>query len=227
MPASRVELLIRVHKLLALAASSNVHEAAAAAAAAQALIARHQLDELLAAESASDDPADPITDGRAAPLESARRSRRWKVSLAAGLADLNGGVAWVAADDDATRLCFCGRESDRLAVAALFAWLSVRLEWLSATAGPGKGRAWHEAFRVGAAEAIIDRLAARETPAIDEAHRAALVRVEPMRVARAAAVDRFVDAHLRFGKGRQFSVDARGFERGRAAGGSFALPAKP
>ena len=37
-------LLARVQKLLALASSQNVHEAASAAAMAQALIERHRLD---------------------------------------------------------------------------------------------------------------------------------------------------------------------------------------
>ena len=76
-------LLTRIRKLLGLATSSNVHEAAAAAAQAQLLIERHRVAHLL--EPAVPDE-DPLTDGAEAPLESARRPRRWKAALAAGLA---------------------------------------------------------------------------------------------------------------------------------------------
>ena len=217
-----------MHKLLALSTSSNVHEAASAAAAAQALIARHQLEDLLAADVDADDPSDPITDGREAPLEVATRPRRFRAVLASGVAELNGGVAWSLDVDDAVALCFCGRASDRQIVAALFGWLAVRIEWLSATAAGSRSRSrsWHEAFRVGAAETIVARLAEGGGPAGDDVERAALVQVEPRRAARAAAVDRFVQANLRFGTGKGFSVDARGFEHGRVAGRSLPLPPK-
>ena len=42
------DIVDRVRKLLALAGSSNVHEAAAAAARAQELITRHRLESLCA-----------------------------------------------------------------------------------------------------------------------------------------------------------------------------------
>ncbi|MDP2306244.1 MAG: DUF2786 domain-containing protein [Pseudomonadota bacterium] len=230
MPPSSPDILARVRKLLALAGSPNVHEAAAAAAAAQALVVRHRLEALLAAESLADDPDDPITDGREAPLESARRIRKWKVALAMGLAEANGCVAYTAPVGDETQLLLVGRASDRAAVIELWAWLVTRIEWLSATHGPGKPRDWHEAFRIGAAEAIATRLAAVEAAVEAEVTAdparspAALVRLEPARAARATAVDAFVDRHLRLGKGRTLRVDGRALERGRQAGAEVVLP---
>ncbi len=218
------DVVARVRKLLALAGSPNVHEAAAAAAAAQALVERHRLHALLAAEDAAADPADPVTDGREAPLEASRRLRRWKMALAAGLARNNGCVAYTAERGDETLLLGAGRADDRAAVAAIWGWLVTRLEWLSATHGPTRPRAWHEAFRIGAAEVIVDRLASGGAEAEAELPAAALVRVAPLRAARAAAVDAFVERTLRLGAGRGMRVDARGLAQGRAAGAAVPLP---
>lgn len=222
--SSQSDVLARVKKLLALSTSSNVHEAASAAAAAQAMIARHQLEALLSADAAGDaDGADPITDGREAPLEIAKRPRRWRSALASGLARINGGVAWSLDADDGTHLCFCGHHSDRKAMAVLFEALAARIEWLSATHGQNQSRQWHEAFLLGAVETIIARLsAARDDDAIDDS--TALVRVEPLAALRRDAVERFVESHLRFGKGRGYSVDARGFAQGRRAAADVQLP---
>ncbi|MDP2315662.1 MAG: DUF2786 domain-containing protein, partial [Pseudomonadota bacterium] len=187
MSSAAPDVLARVRKLLALATSPNVHEAAAAASAAQALIERHRLEALLAAEDGADDPLDPITDGREAPLEVARRLRKWKFALAAGLAEANGCLAYTAAVGGETHLLLAGRASDRAAVASLWGWLVSRIEWLSATHGPGRSRDWHEAFRIGAAEVVVERLARVEGEAEAALPAAALVRVAPLRAARAAA----------------------------------------
>jgi hypothetical protein len=215
-------VLGRVRKLLALAGSPNVHEAASAAAAAQALVERHRLADLLSAEA--DVAADPVTDGRAAPLEAARRLRRWKIVLAAGLAEANACLAYTAAAGDETLLLLAGRDADRAAVAAIWEWLVQRLEWLSATHGPGRSRHWHEAFRIGAAEVIVARLAAVGAEEVATLPPAALVRVEPARQARAAAVDAFAEQHLHLGRGRSLRVDGRGLARGREAGAAMGLP---
>lgn len=217
-------LLARVAKLLALATSSNVHEAAAAAAAAQALIERHHLEGLLAQAGAD---AVEIEDGRAAPLEVGRRLRRWKVVLATVLGEHNSCVAWTEERGAETALCIAGRPADREVTAALFAWLVVRIEWLSATHGAGRDRRWHEAFRIGAAEVIAARLAAGpvvDAPA-DAAGAAGAALVKADRARRQEAVDRFVASHLRLGRGRGFSVDAHGYRRGRSVGADVAVDA--
>lgn len=223
-------LLARVQKLLALATSNNVHEAAAAAARAQALIEQHQLAGLLA--QGERDVVD-IGDGRAAPLETGRRLRRWKVVLATVLGEHNGCVAWTEERGGETALSLAGRPTDREVTAALYAWLVVRIEWLSATHGAGRDRRWHEAFRVGAAEVIAARFAAG--PPVDgaggdgdvaaDASGAALVEAD--RQARREAVDRYVAEHLRLGRGRGFTVDAHGYRRGRSVGADVAVDTLP
>jgi hypothetical protein len=217
-PQAPDAVLSRVRKLLALAESPNVHEAAAAAAAAQALIARHRLAGLLRAEA-----EDPITDGREAPLETTRRLRKWKIALASGLARANGCVAYTAEHADQTLLLLAGRAADRDAVQEIWKWLVQRLELLSATHGAGKSRAWHEAFRIGAAEAVVARLAHTNEQEQQAIPVEALVRVEHALADRNAAVDAFTANALRLKAGRTLRVDANGFARGRAAGATTPL----
>jgi hypothetical protein len=209
------DVVDRVRKLLALATSPNVHEAAAAAARAQALISRHRLEHLLAP-----DP-DPVTDGASEPLEVARKLRRWRVVLASGLAEVNSCVAYTVDAGAEQRLCLAGRAADRAAVRALWAWLPERLQWLSATHGAGRSRRWHEDFRIGAVDAVLEGLRAAGDAALAEASAGALVPLDPALTARARAVERFVDEHLRLSRGRGLRVDARAFERGREAGRSL------
>ncbi len=239
-PADADKLLDRVRKLLALAGSPNVHEAAAAAARAQSLIQTHRLQALLDAERLADpqiDP-DPITDGRDAPLEQGRRLRKWKIYLATRLAQVNGCIAYTAPVGREQQLLLAGRAADRAAVVELWQWLVHRIELCSATEAsrlaaeePEAGtpdRAWHEAFRVGAAEVVARRLEQVGEQVRDQARAslgtAALARVEPALAARQAAVDTFADQNLRLKRGRSLRVDADAYRRGRAAGARLALP---
>ncbi len=99
-----------------------------------------------------------------------------------------------------------------------------RIEWLSATEGAGRDRAWHEAFRIGAAEVIVARLRESAGGEREALGTHALAVVEPALAARAAAVARFAETHLRLKPGRGLRVDARGLARGRAAGAQAPLP---
>lgn len=216
-------MLERVRKLLSLATSPNVHEAASAAALAQTLIARHRLDAWIAAEQATAEDPDPITDGRDAPLEVGRRIRTWRVVLASALADVNGCVAYTADLGAERAIVLLGRSRDRAAVAELWTFLVKRIEWLSATHGAGQPRAWHDAFRVGAVQTIAERLAQVGAEVRAELSEAALVRLDPAVLAHQAALERFMADKLRLGKGRGVRVDPGAFEQGRAAGGEVDL----
>lgn len=217
-------LLDRVRKLLALAGSPNAHEAAAAAARAQALITQHRLEAWVeAVEEVEVDP-DPITGGQDAPLEVGRRVRKWKVALASALADANGCVAWIWARAGEEAICVIGRKRDQDVVRVLWEALLKRIEWASATAGPGRDRAWHEAFRIGAADAIAERLAVTETEAREAFTTGALARIDHRAAAHADALDRYVAEHIGSGKGRALRVNARAYEGGRKAGAEMPLP---
>jgi hypothetical protein len=248
MVPSTDKLLDRVIKLLALAESPNVHEAAAAAGRAQALITRHKLEGLLEARERAEEL---LSDGQAEPLDVARKIRKWKVVLAAGLARANGCEAYtVTVGRREQHLCVAGRPADQAAVAALWGWLVKRLEWLSATHGAGEDREWHESFRIGAADTIVERLEAvqatermalvdavraggpagrddgRDDSVTDEGapDEAALVRLDAALEARAEAVARYTEEQLKLKKGRQIMVRMDALEAGRLAGKDIALP---
>lgn len=214
-------ILDRVHKLLALATSPNVHEAAAAAARAQALIDAHRLHDLLA----GDPDDDPITDGAEAPLEVARKLRKWRIALASELAALHGCVAYTASTDDGEAIRLAGRADDREAVRALWGWLVDRIQWLSATEGAGRPRWWHDAFRVGAVDTIVTRLRLAREHARADLDERALILLDPALTARAAAVERFAADQLRLKPGRGLRVDARAYDAGRRA--ADAVPLAP
>ncbi len=216
--------LARVRKLLALATSSNPHEAALAAARAQALIEAHRLQGWLDAEQEAAADPDPIEDARDEPLETARRIRKWKTVLANALAQANGCVAYTLDAGKMKSIVLVGRRRDREAVRTLWDWLVRRIEWLSATHGAGQDRQWHEAFRIGVVGAVAERL--RE--AVAEAQEAlpvrALVRVEPARAAHEQALERFVGEELELKRGRSIRVDLEAWRKGRAASDELELP---
>lgn len=216
--------LDRVRKLLALATSPNVHEAASAAAQAQALITRHRLEAWLDAERAAEVDPDPITDARDEPLDVARRQRPWKLVLASALAEVNGCLAYTL-DRGAERvIVLVGRARDRAAVATLWAWLLRRIEWLSATHGHHRSRRWHEAFRVGAVDAISERLRATAAAEHDASEGPALATIDRAIEAERAALERFAEERLGLRGGRGLRVDAAAWEKGRAAGEGVDLP---
>ena len=217
------DVIDRVKKLLALAGSPNVHEAAAAAARAQALITRHRLESLLL--DAPEAEPDPVGDGADAPLEVARKLRKWRVVLATELARANGCVAYTVDLGAEQQIRIAGRAEDRAAVAALWDWLLDRIQWLSASEGAGRSRKWHEAFRIGAVDAVAERLAALQRETWEGLSAEALVRLDPALVARSRAVDRFVEEELHLGEGRAIRVDLRAWEKGQAAGRELPLPA--
>jgi len=217
------KVLDRVRKLLALAESPNVHEAAAAAARAQALVTQHRLEAILAAEdaAAARDAEDPITQE---VLESSKRLRRWKTVLASGLAGTNGCVAFTRPGRGRVEdLVLAGRASDRAAFHTLWAWLVQTLTWLSASHGGGKGKRWHDDFRVGAALEVVDRLEAAARAPSEALPEAALARVEPTLAARAARIERYAAEELGLRPARGLRVDLDAFEAGRHAGATLEL----
>ena len=223
MPASSAVLLDRVRKLLALAESPNVHEAASAAALAQTLIDKHRLQALLEADRAEAIATEALDDGRDSPLETGRRVRTWKTVLASGLARLNGCVAYTTGRKKTAQLLVAGQPGDRAAVLEIWTWLVHRIELLSATQGPGEDRSWHDAFRIGAAEEILGRMAASQQAVHQEVEPTALVSVKEGLARRNAAVQQYAEQTLRLRPGRALRVDADGYARGKAAGATLKL----
>ncbi len=220
MNAEDDKILQRVQKLLALASPPNVHEAAQAAAQAQRLIEEHRLQGLLDAKKQEE----PVEDARDEPLATARRIRKWKQVLAGSLASLNGCVTYTHKVGREEQLILVGTASDQAAVRALWDWLCHRVQWLSATHGDGHDKRWHDAFRIGAVQTIIERLQATQQELSAELSRSALVVVNSGLARRQDRVAEYAQQTLNLKKVRGIRVDAQAFDRGREAGGDVKLP---
>ena len=218
-------LLGRVRKLLALAESPNVHEAASAAALAQGLIDRHRLERWLNVQE--EQQLDPIEDARDTPLDVARRQRTWKVVLATTLADANNCLAYTLDLGAEKAIVLVGSGRDRAAVLELWTWLVKRIEWLSATHGAGRNRKWHIAFRVGVVAAVAEQLSSVAAEVRGELSPGALMRVDPAERAQREALDRYVSENLRLGRGRGLRVDAAAWQAGHEAGAVLAVATQP
>lgn len=231
----RDKLLDRIRRLLRLAASPNVHEAAVAAATAQELMARHRIE---AASLETDPAAHGVVDHRDSPLESSKRLREWKLQLADAIARANGCRIYLRERGKLEDVVLVGRADDAELVRMLYGDLVKRVESLTRRHGEGRDRDFCKAFRLGAVTTLSERftLAERSTRAKalgaadagaapdDEAQ--ALTALGLMRLeARDLAVDRYLEQTLgvREGRARTIRADAEGFARGRLAGHTIAL----
>ncbi len=232
------KLLDRIRRLLRLAESPNVHEAAVAAERAQELMARHRIEAAALDRGAADGG---IVDMRDAPLEASKRLRPWKTQLGNAIARANGCRVYLLERAGVRQLVLVGRPEDAELVRALYAELVPRVECLTRHHGQGRDRAFRNAFRLGVVATLHERLAhsaqtARERALegeVDEGDegagapspRAAIVHALARLDAREEAVDRFMERtlNLRRGRAKGLRADAEGYARGRLAGHTVAL----
>lgn len=218
----------RIQKLLRLAESSNVHEAATAAAHAQELMERHRID---LASIRSD--ADAIEDHGDRPLVACARPPRWRVLLASAVAEASGCRVYLRRTEALREVVIVGTRDDAAHVVTLDAHLSAEVERLTRRLGRGQGRRWCTSFRLGAVTMLALRLReararARAQARHDaEAHRAtgesaALVRIDTALRRldeREARVEAFMRERLRLRRGPRRTVrpDIDAYAQGRFA----------
>jgi hypothetical protein len=205
----------RVQKLLRLAESSNVHEAATAAARAQELMTRHRIDAAWVHADAA-----AIEDHRDRPLVTSVRLPRWRVMLAAAVAETNGCRVYVRRGASSSHVVIVGTRDDAASVVTLDAHLCGELERLTRRLGHGRGRRWCTGFRLGAVATLARRLHEARSRAFsrarDEARAArddtssqALVRLDgalSRLEAREQAVEKFMRDQLRLARGSRQSL---------------------
>lgn len=231
------KILDRIRKLLALARSSNPHEAAAAAARAAELMAQHQL-----AEASLEREVEAVGEHE---LDRCGRKVTWKSMLARGVClacgcDCYWARPWIDGAGGRS-LRIIGRAADVDAARYLYAYLVREIERLTRAAWNGRhshakamesARAWKNAFRSGAASEIARRLrtarqdaldAARKRAVDDAATSEALVRVD--RDA-AAVTDYMSRLHLVSAR-RALVSSATGLYQGTLAGQQVNLGGNP
>lgn len=183
-------ILERIRKLLALAESSNVHEAAAAAAKAQELMTKHRIEqaELEGVDVLEDEP---VLNEEA---ESFLGRKPWRELVLRGLAEANGCETYITKQRRTGRITLrvLGPASDAGLVRYMHAYLTREVERLSGLAAKaeretrrrdggdawGVRLAWHNSFRLGAAAELKARLMEASTRTMADASGTALARIE-------------------------------------------------
>lgn len=225
-------VVAKVAKLLRLAeGTSNPNEAAVAAAAAQRLMDEHRISK---AEVGSADNADESIAVAGDPLWSRKGTLpTWVGYLASVMARANDCRTYVARGRGfdlkgrrftRTHLNIVGRESDVQVARYMFAYCMREIERLAKKAsrrGEISGRTGFNNFRVGAIDALYEKLRKQKAASRATASSTALVRLDN----RSKDVERYMDANLKLRSGgrRSITLDRSARSAGVAAGRSISV----
>jgi hypothetical protein len=227
---TREEAIAKAMKLLKLAESSNVHEAALAAQRAQEILARFGIEQAVIDAEASGPGENKETVGmESEPLEKlGRKVSSWKSYLANVISQANGCRVYTKTFGGGVTLVIVGRASDAQIVRYLYPSLVREVDRLTKREGAGMGRTWCNNFRIGVVDAIKEKLfeAKRRT---EEAMRSeavnphALVKVDQAIAKRDglnAEIEAFMKAKYKVQaeKRASFRGDAEAREAGREVG---------
>lgn len=138
----------KINKLLALSTSPNEHESAAAAAKVSTLLAQYNL-------SLSDLGGISDEDFGEYVVESSKIMVTWKMTLLQGIAHVNGCTSFYT---NCKNIMLVGYPASCVIVHNLYNYLSQTIERLAAE-HKGKGRSFLNAFKVGCATRLLERLA--------------------------------------------------------------------
>ncbi|ABG49948.1 hypothetical protein Tery_0492 [Trichodesmium erythraeum IMS101] len=144
-------LLEKISKLLALTSSPNEHEAALAAEKAAELLAKHNL-------SVADLGQDKDEDITKSIVDKTGRYVTWKMWILAGIANANGCQAMRSTYSGEMRIV--GTETNITVSRSLYEYLTAVVDKL-VKQHRGKGRVFINAFRVGCATRLRQRLEQR------------------------------------------------------------------
>lgn len=238
-----MDILDKIKRLLALAGSDNVHEAALAAKTAQKLMARHNIEAAMLEVDSESESQEQIGEEVFAGV-SGKRLSTWKTALCATVARVNGCSAysqWFAGDQ---RMVFVGTPSDSKTARYMSAWLIAEIDRLTklerAKRGP-QGRSYYNSFRLGAAHEIARRLKEAHRDAAEESREmaraadrvqgtstqlvkveAALVRVED-KLTRAQDFMKRKHPDMESRAASRARINGNAFAEGKRAGGSVSL----
>jgi hypothetical protein len=175
------KIVDKIKKLLRLAESANVNEAATAAGAAQRLMEAHQIDQAMVALEDDDAPVGSVENEPVRQFDDDEALHVW-----ARLASWKLQLAWTVASENGCRtfqshvyshkqgrylrtIGIVGRPSHVATVRYLFAYLMAEIDRLCRKSGRGKGRTWANSFRLGAVHEVRKRLAQARRKARQEA----------------------------------------------------------
>lgn len=230
------KVLKKIEKLLALAESSNINEAASAAAMAQELMDRYNLSTAdLSNGKEDDDPSKAVDDFEL--MDTGARWNRYKEALAMMLAEHNHCVLYINTTHKrannkrgwkkARVLRLVGTQSDAQACTYMFYHLKGEITRLAKQVGGGLGPRWLMDFRLGAIATIRKRLKEMREDLIRDMQvsSTALVKFDE----RMANADAWAEENLGLEPSKSRNVPKRdwsAFDLGQAAGATINLDAK-
>jgi len=141
-------LITKIKKMLALATSSNENEATIAAEKASLLLAQYNL-------SLADLGSDQKEEISETVIETTSRTVTWKIILLSGIADANSCDAM--RNNYTGNMFLVGSSTNLIVCQHLYQYLTQAIE-RQAKSCQGKGRAYLNAFRVGCATRLRQRL---------------------------------------------------------------------
>jgi len=223
------DVISKINNLLnkTVANGCSVEESATAAKLAQRLLTKHRLTM---ADLVTGDSDEEISNDFA-PLYEGQRMSTWKNALALAVAKANGCKVFIntairyGKKNVSARLI--GRESDVAVVRYFFAYLEREIDRLTKGAlanGTLSGKGQSNSFRLGAVQAINERLSEGREDARQEARESgytALVRVDNWD----NEVERWAAENMRLGqtKAQRSRVDYGAYAKGQRAGRSVSL----
>lgn len=212
------EAMKKASKLLKLSESSNANEAALAAGMAQKILSKYNIDR---ATLSLDDKGGFIEDIKKGETleDGGGRLASWKSMLASKIARVNSCRVYLTGSS----IGIVGRDTDIGKVRYFYAFLSLEIEKLVKIQAKGQGRSFATSFRIGAVEAIGEKLQEASKLAEKEARESTVNEAGLVLVNRALAkmreddqaVDQWMRDNMNLGTRRS---SYSGNDAGRAAG---------
>ena len=220
-------VLDKVQKLLALAQSDNVNEAALATKMAQKLMHKHNLTSCMVENYNPNEEEIIDFTQLGQPLAFFnKKASTWKIQLSMVVATANHCRIYVNNASDG-QSCFglVGRRIDAQVVRYLYHYLVSEIDRLAKRDGRGKGKTWANNFRMGAVFAIKERLeeAVKETIVEMTETSGASLMVRTKAIAkmkeRGDSTQRWLEENLNLRQGakRSMNIDVEAQAAGRAA----------
>lgn len=229
----------RVQKLLALATSSNPHEAALAAGKAAALIAQYRIDHADILDEQADRTRIQIF--RDEPLDASKRLRAWKIALASAVARVWDCRIVVSGPrsgerhgrkDNIRRIWIVGRPEDAQRLRWMYPTMVSLVQMVSRAKLEKASHRFREDFRRGLVSSLHTQMqrmreqtfeqgalaGVSKDPAADP--KSALVPAPHRADRRGLRVERWMEEHLgmHLGEGKQISVILAAYRAGQEAG---------
>ncbi len=220
---SKIDSIIeKVQKLLALAKSSNINEAAAATAAANKLIDQYRLSEADLSLSSEDDQ---IVEDDGFVYETGRIIP-WKNSLAITLAKHYGCAMFNSTiypnGRKVSRYKLIGKKSDIQITKYMFSWLTAECNRLLEKEAYGKGKIFSQSYCQGFVSGVSQQLVQSRAAAKQEASSSAIIKIDAREQEAVSFMNKLYN--LKSSKAHSASrIDPRAFDAGMSKGKSIHL----